>query len=830
MGRRMPIYWLVALAMGALAPAQTPHASAPASAPVAERPADPQRLNELVTLIEGQNSPQARRTGAKELLRQHWPEGNKRLAELLAGSNRPARTAVALALAELPELFEPPYCDPLLAMLADSEPETRAAGVAALSAAMHEDLIPRLRKIMLESESRPARLAAIEILGSMTNRDAAATLMEALEDPTSLICQPALEALGRATANDFQSDPAQASAWWNSVRGMPKERWLQAFGDRLQRQNRTLTQRIRELEGRLSGMLRENVVKAQESERIALLRTYLSDPSSMVRVLALELIQDQSADGRTFPTEIVTRVRELVAASDAGTRSAAIRTLAAVGEPSDAATLIQMLGSETRESVRQSFANALGYLGGTSSVEAVLGLLSDRSSVVAGEAATTLGRFAERDVLDAPARELVSAGLLDRLRSAGRDDAALLERLLTAMGRLEESRFLPVFASMTDATRPAALRLAAVRGLSVLATATNGKSESTQSQPTATARAANPAQIRASLVDALTGPLADADAGVRKAAVDAYSCVAGSNDHLQTLWNRLDSAQESDESIRAAVWKGVLKLLAGRSPRDIESWIARLTDVPPMRQQRTLDLLGVAEKSLLASGAGRAELGLLHLRMADLRVALGRATEAIEAYLAAVDDLAAAQSGDCKRAAAELVKLAVFQETVDPRVAAAISLPAINMTAGAMWEILRPEIEQRLKPESIESALLALKNVLADPLMPLDAETFRRVDGLQQRALELRSEYDADRVRGSLTRLRETPGDEPARAAILQLGERAAPALRAALRAILTAAQAEPKFEKTVYDLLKAIQPDWAGYSEEAGPAEKLKSLERPNA
>jgi hypothetical protein len=90
----------VALAAGAVA------------APVAQNPPndtlaggvtlDQQRFNDLLILIEGQNSPQARRAGARELLRQGWPETVPQLSAILRGPDRPAKIAVARALSDLP--------------------------------------------------------------------------------------------------------------------------------------------------------------------------------------------------------------------------------------------------------------------------------------------------------------------------------------------------------------------------------------------------------------------------------------------------------------------------------------------------------------------------------------------------------------------------------------------------------------------------------------------------------------------------------------------------------------------------------------------------------
>ena len=76
-------------------------AQQPATQPTTTRSSatDQQRLEELLALIEGANLPlSVRLTGAKELLRQDWPQRVECLSAILAGTNKPAQTAVALAL------------------------------------------------------------------------------------------------------------------------------------------------------------------------------------------------------------------------------------------------------------------------------------------------------------------------------------------------------------------------------------------------------------------------------------------------------------------------------------------------------------------------------------------------------------------------------------------------------------------------------------------------------------------------------------------------------------------------------------------------------------
>ena len=141
---------------------ETQPATAPATAP-ATRIADHKRLEDFLMLIQGPNLPlAARRTGARELLRLGWPETVNRLAGVLASENKPARLAVALALADVPDPHDA-YIEPLISMLADPDADLRHAAAAALAGYRDSGVSARLRDMMLDVSPAVLRLAAVEL-------------------------------------------------------------------------------------------------------------------------------------------------------------------------------------------------------------------------------------------------------------------------------------------------------------------------------------------------------------------------------------------------------------------------------------------------------------------------------------------------------------------------------------------------------------------------------------------------------------------------------------------------------------------------------------------
>src|SRR5262245_24901484 len=370
------------LATAILMVAQAPVTQTPASDHTTSLPAeraserlsaaDQQRLTDWVALIEGQNTPQARLTGARELLRTGRIESYRRLVGILTGSNRPARIAVALALADQPSMSDSVFVAPLVALFSDDDADTRQA-VAAAIAKGGAMVIPRLAELLTDAQQPLiVKLSAIDALGRMTQRGAIAVLVDALADPASPLCKAALAALERATAQDFQNDPSRALRWWEDTRSIDAASWQQLQIDRLVHQSGTLSQRVRELESRLATAQRDGFFRAAESERTALLATFLADPLDVVRLLGLDLVQTQLTEGKPPAPETVAKVRELLTTADARVRAAAVRCVASLRDPADAERFAQMLATETNSDGRQALVYGLGYVGGSEVVPPLL--------------------------------------------------------------------------------------------------------------------------------------------------------------------------------------------------------------------------------------------------------------------------------------------------------------------------------------------------------------------------------------------------------------------------------------------------------------------------
>lgn len=812
-----------------------PPASAPASAqsqPTTE-PADPAafdetRFKDLIGIIEGQNSPQARRAGARELLRKPWPEITPRLEALLRGQQQAAKTAVALALSDMPEALAGEYVEPLCQMLADPQEEIRDAASAALAVADVENAVSILRRIAGDdSEALPARRAAVATLGRMTDYLAVTALAELLANEESPVAPEALSAFEEAVGKDFQGDYQLARTWWAESGSAGVEEWRQQQIRRLAVQRRSLQQRTDALEQRLAATLREVYALTTDQKRPELLNSFLTDPSPAVRGLGLSLVQSQLTEGRTLADDTIAHTRELLVAREATVRGAAARTIAALRDPSDAERFRDLLAGERDRRVRQALVNGLGYVGSAADAPALVGLLSHSDPITVGESVTALGRLAERGVLENGGYDAVASALKSRISTVTTDEHSLRERILWAMSRLGDKRFAADFTDSLGADRSAGVRLAAVRGVAVLldpkSTRSNGEQPRADSQPTA---ASNGALGKGELLSALVSVASDPDAAVRAAAVDALARHASDDTHLEALWPRIDAESEPEESIRVTAWRGAARVISTRPIATIETWLDKIPGDEATRRKLVIELLQLAEQHRDSKPDAGAELGWIRARLAAERAAAGQIDPAIASYIAALGDLGAAQSGDATRVALELLRLALLNGRYDEHIAEVLAgrNPALN--GGTLWQGIHGEIEKLIQPDDVDRAIAMLAALETHPPASMPADTQQLMQEMLQRARAVQSEAQAAAVSDALAAFQADSEDQQAQEVLLQNKPLAIPVAREALRDTLQSEQPDANAVALLHDLLKQLSPEWPGFHADAPVEEKLAALE----
>ncbi|MFH1746596.1 MAG: HEAT repeat domain-containing protein [Planctomycetota bacterium] len=691
-------------------------AQEPASQPTTRpAPADPQWLASLVALIEGPNLPlDARRTGARELLLRDWPGKISRMSAILKGQDVAARKAVALALTDVPQQLDPAYIDPLMSMLAAEEAEVRRAGASALAGYHDNGVIPRLRAFMLD-QAQPLvlRQAAIDALGMITKREAVAALMEALVDQDDPTCQPALKALEQATAMNFHDDVSAAQNWWTQSRDSPVDAWQQQLIDRLISRDRAAARQLRDLEARLVRTFRAEYIRAAEPERAELLRTYLQDDVSQVRLLGLDLVQSHLGEGKPLPPEIVARIRELLRDVDLPVRIAATQAVARFRDSADMPGFLELLAQERHVDVRRALVNGLGYLGTGEVVEPLIAMLNAPDEPCLKEAVGALGRLAERGVLDASRVDAVSLALLATFERAAPEQVALRERLLWTMGLVSDRRFGDAFVAALAEGEASTVRQAAVRGIVTL----------------------NDVDLTTALIPITSDP----NVSLRQASVAALASQGASNEHLTALWNRLDPAREPDENIRLSAWEGILRVLSQRPVAEVEEWISRFPPDGTERTQRILELLTLIETSLAKVPEAQADLARVRSAIATQRAQLGQVEEAIAGYLAALRDLHATGSAEIPRVSLELLRFALLNGRYDATIADALVNGNPPLDGTMLWSGVKDMVEQRLTPEQVDAAIVMLDVLKTHPPAKFAPEVVQAIDEMRQRAAVIKN-------------------------------------------------------------------------------------------
>ncbi len=780
-----------------------------------EAAAHAERFAELLALVEGPNSPQARRTGARELFRLNHPDTQARVAALLGAPNqKPAKLALLGALADLPDAFAAPYIEPVAGLLAESDSELREAAISALAGCRAVEVVSHLSTIAGDTQRpEPMRLAAIETLGRMTHYDAVVALGRLLESDEPTIAKAATIAFEQFTAAEFQQDVVAARNWWAENRDVPRDAWQRLQIDRLAYQNRQKAQRFSELEQRLTSVLRDQYFRAPEPERNALLLAYLADPLAVVRLVGLDIVRALLGDGRSPTPEVVGRVRDMLAANEPAVRVSAIRTIVAVKDPADADRLHQLLLTERNREARQWIINGLGFLGSAEVARDLLALAADPDAPIATEAVRALGRLAERgQLVDAAERTRVADMLTERFAAIPQADTARREPLLRAMGRMRDQRFAQVFAACLRPPQPSGIREAAAIGLAGLA----DPNVPAGSQPTTDVSSA---WLTATLAPAT----ADESPSVRRAAVGAVSRLATSDEDLEVLCARLSARAEPDDAIRQEAWNGVLRVLRGRPVQDIERWLGVL----PPDALSTGNLAAAVElHRVLVSGlegqpGALLRLAKARLRLADLFVRTGVVADARASFVRVLEELADVEDPEAVRIALAAFATALEHGLYDRAFAERLS--ALGISPAELWAVARDQSTALLDASNGERAAQALECLSAWPPSRAFNTYEPELDTLLHRARQMR---DRGRIRSAIIALRARPDDAAAAQRLVGHGVAAARPLADVLREIVSAETPDAAAERAVCEVLQAIVPEWQGLGGSKTRPEKIKALD----
>ncbi|MBK8267633.1 MAG: HEAT repeat domain-containing protein [Planctomycetes bacterium] len=523
-----------------------------------------QELDDFLLLITGNNTPEARELGARNLLRIGTDEAARRLSDVLKAPNDAlAKQAVCRAMLSVDRPHRS-LLEPLLSLLGRNPPELAQMIPATLRRFESPTVIPRLRAMasdtVLPLEQRNAVIAALGFLGDDLN--AVSALIEILQDSTDALRASALEAAWMAGTRFL--DAVAARAWWEAHDEMDPIEWLRDVNQRRKDEIQRMRADRETLVSRLVAAYREAYLLTPEAEQSKKLLAYLRDDSGAVRGLALDLINGLITDRKAINQEVRAQLLKLVTDPNPVIRR---RTAGIVGDLRPAGSgerLTNALTVELDPTVRAAQVAALGRLDDAAVIPALLPRLDDPSRLVVGEAASSIGLLARRGGSANGETQNVISAMIERYAklSSGEDDVR--ERFIEAMGRIGADEFRPIFIDEMAPSRGVRVRSAAITAFSsYVGSAEHIRKSATAQEP----------EVRLAVVQALG------------------RCGRGRED-LDALGFCLDSAQEPNQSVREKAWESymaVVKRLPARDQVEMAERFNRPNDAAS--QRRRADLL-----------------------------------------------------------------------------------------------------------------------------------------------------------------------------------------------------------------------------------------------
>ncbi len=557
-------YAAVATDPGELRPAASQPTTIPAAASTAPTTSTVS-LDEQVQLIVGDNTPQAREMGARNLLRAGSDEASRRLADLLKTSTDPAaQRAICRAVIRF-DSPAPRLADPLQALFGGQPGGLDELVVEALQKFDAQPIISRFQAMVADTSlDASQRAAAIGALGTMgDDLRAVEALMSIVSGEGDGMRSAALHALGEATGMQHR-DAAAAEAWWILQKDRTPDQWMRAVNKRRLAAIRRLRSERVVLLKRLTRAYREAYLTAADGERTKNLLAFLGDDESAIRGLGLDLINALITDRKDVVAEIRVRLVQMIADADEGIRQ---RVAVMVGDLrlTDAMDRLQQaIAVEQVAEVRAAQVAALGRLDDLEAVAVLIGRLDDAIPDVTREAAIALGMLARRGQVDAAVVERVAAALLKRFEALDVENARLRQPFLEAMGRIGAEVFRPIIQGEMVTDRASGIRCAAISAMSSYGDA------------------AASAEVRPHT----SAPQPE----IRLAAAQALGRCGRSQADLAALGDRADNTTESNQAVREAAWSAY-QAIAKRSSIEMDAAAVFARPGDQAAQRRRLDLL-----------------------------------------------------------------------------------------------------------------------------------------------------------------------------------------------------------------------------------------------
>lgn len=761
-------------------------------------PASGDQLRKWVRYLTEDNTITTRKTACADMLATGGPEAVDALVDVLSrGPDATAKLAICETIAVQQD---PPaaFVEPLRALLDNSDTRLREAAAAALGAYRDGAVVEALARDVADSEAPLSRrVAAIQALTYVQDvAKAIGVLIESLDDPDKRIRSEVISALPRLAPVDFGPDAAAWRQWWNNGRAD----LLNGLSKKLRQQERQ--QEV--LEARYLELLGALFAKTPDDQRDAQLFEWFKSPFAIERCSAVTLVHERLRDGKLPSAAVAAAIRKMIDDPDARLRREVVLLIRDLRQADDASLLLGRLQQERDRAVKPAIYSALGRLGAATAIPVCIAGLNDPSEDVVAEAVTALGWLVQQ-YREAGGVDVSSAVAAVKTRFRPLPTTPdLRERVVDAMAKMKDPAFASVLRQEAGDDEPsAAVRVAAVRGLGLLADTAN--------------------------IDIVAARLTDKDAGVREAAAKAMGSLGSTPEHLKRLAAQLDLAAEPIKTIQALIWESYRAIFARLSTTDE---LAVLKDFnsksDPVAAERFVQLITSIERKLAAMAPPPPELAGIRVQMGDALARINRDEDAATAYEKALPLMAGApvekQHGVYLKMVRSLLRAGLADKAIklipadqNPK------KPGADMIAQTFTE----HIESLLAANKPDAAIELLDKLQAGGSPPLGLGSASRLKDLRRDAVQIQRTKDRENIQKWILELK-SGGEAATNASVMirQLGIRAVGPLKAEARKLISGGSKDAALERTLVDVLKQIVPTWPGYKADSKTEDKLKAIQ----
>ena len=752
-------------------------------------------------LADPSRSAKTKAEAAELLLTRRYPQAAESLKKFLKDpANRPAQIAVAEAVARQGAESKA-FIEPLLAMLAGSEPTVRGPAARALVTYKNGGVIEKLIAIAKDRKSdQPVRLVTISALQRVLDKESVDALVQLVGDRDTAIRKAAAESLAKLTnIRTFDGSPSKWRRWWSRNKNKRASEWLADLAESLGREKARLEDENAKLRQRLATAMMEYYAATAAAGQDKLLLGFLKDSLPDVRLVGVKLAARKVAANGKVTEEFRAHVRTMLADEDPRVRRSTAMLMANVGDPNAVDFLLGRLKAEESPEVKQGLLTALGQFPDAKALGPILSEVLSKDEPVAAAAAAALARGAALRPIQGPVRRQAVTTLLRRYRKAGAsangNSAPLREAILTAMGTVADPEFASTLQSgLKD---PAAtVRLAAVKGL---------------------------AQLRqADLADAVALLAGDEDRGVRQAVIEALGALSPKK-HLQAILQRTDPTAEPEAAVREKAWAVGMAVLGKADAATLLQVRDSLADRKDAVSQR-IQIGQMLVKVLKASKSP--DLPEAQRRLAQALMGASRPAEAAPLLGEAYALYAAAKNPQAG---------GVYLEWIDALLKAndamVVKAMADTTQASAFAEVLG-RLSKRLAAlvteERYAPAILLAGEVVRQLPKRLTPAQRGQLEGVVKDATAKQLSADGKRVSQLAAQLLATDAGAGKAAAdeLKAMGDRAVGPLVMELKKAASADKPNPQAEKAVLDVLMQIAPKLTGYNPQAPKAERLSRID----